>query len=196
MTINKDRKMVREVVGIFFDGSHLKAALAELDSAGFEHEQISLLGSEFAIEKSLGDLYARTNEYHDISRTPATAFVLKNSVGDAFRSLGGGLFFAGSTAAAGGLVVSSAIFGGALLAAVTGAVAVGIVGTLTAYMIIHRNEAEFLEEQVEEGHLLLFVRASNSEAETQAVKILSAHSGFDVKIYLVPLNPPSQIIHR
>lgn len=83
-----------------------------------------------------------------------------------------------------------------MLAAVTGAVAVGTVGTLTASMIIHRSDAEYLEEQVEEGHLLLFVRASDRASEVQVIKILTAHSGFDVKVYQAPLNPPSQTIHR
>lgn len=92
MVSENNRETVREVVGIFFDGDHLKAALADLDSAGFEHEQISLLASEFAVEKSLGDLYTRTNEHHDPARAPVTAFVLNNSVGDAFRAQGGGCF--------------------------------------------------------------------------------------------------------
>jgi hypothetical protein len=196
MVSENNRETVREVAGIFFDGAHLKAAVLDLESAGFDHEQISLLASEFAVEKSLGDLYTRPTEHPDPDRAPATAFVLKNAMGDTFRSLGGGLFFAGSTAALGALVASTAIFGGALLPAVTGAVAVGTVGALTASMIIHRNDAEYLEEQIEEGHLLLFVRASDHASETQAVKILTDHSGFDVKIYEVPLNPPSQKIHR
>jgi len=196
MVSENSRETVREVVGIFFNGNHLKAALADLNSSGFEHDQVSLLASEFAVEKSLGDLFTRTNEHHDPARAPVTAFVLNNSMGDAFRALGGGLFFAGSTAALGALVASTAIFGGALLAAATGAAAVAAVGALTVPVIINQSDAEYLAEQIDEGHLLLFVRASNTASEQQAISILTEHSGYDIKVYEVPAHPHKQIIHR
>jgi hypothetical protein len=39
---------------------------------------------------------------------------------------------------------------------------------------------------VDEGRILLFVRIPDSAREQQAMNILTAHSGVDVKMYEVP----------
>lgn len=186
---------IREVIGIFFDAGHLKEAIADLESSGFESDQIGLLASEHAIERALGDLYVRTRERHDPDKAPATAFVKNSSVGDTFRALEGGLIFVGSTAAMGALVASAAVFGGALLTAAAGVAAVGAAGALLGGLI-HQSDAEYLEQQIEEGHLLLFVRTRDAEDEERAVRILSTHSGFDVRVHKVPDQPRKPIIHR
>ena len=46
-------------------------------------------------------------------------------------------------------------------------------------LIIHESDADYLEEQVDEGHLLLFVRTRDAEREAKAVEILSKHCAFD-----------------
>jgi outer membrane lipoprotein SlyB len=184
-TRNNDKQPVREVVGIFFDVKHLEATIKDLRASGFEHDQLGLLASEFAVEKSLGELYTRTNKHHDVSHAPATAFVKNNSVGDTFRALEGGLFFTGTTVAMGAAVATGAIFGGALLAAVAGAVGVGAIGALISG-IIHQSDAEYLEEQIDEGHLLLFVRVNDPAQEKLAVAILTRHSGYDARVHEVP----------
>ncbi len=144
------RKSVREVIGVFFDVQHLEAAIRDLRASGFEHDQLGLLASEIAVEKSLADFYTRTNNHHDVSHAPVIAFVKKNSVGDTFRALEGGLFFVGGTVAMGAAVATGAIFGGALVAAAAGAAGVVAIGALVGG-IIHQSDAEYLEEQVDEG---------------------------------------------
>lgn len=57
-----NEKCIREVIGVFLDGSNLTAAIDELESAEFGTDQIGLLASEYAVENSLGDLYQRVNE--------------------------------------------------------------------------------------------------------------------------------------
>jgi hypothetical protein len=52
--------------------------------------------------------------------------------------------------------------------------------------IIHQSDAEYLEEQVDEGHLLLFVRTRESAQEQRAMEILAKHCGADVRIHSVP----------
>lgn len=178
---------IREAIGIFFDPGHVKAALKELQEAGFKHDEIGLLAGEYTVEKSLGELYTRTNSYSDTSDIPETAFVKKEALGDTFRSLAGGLVFTGATTAMGVAVISAGVFGGAVLAAVTGAVAVAGVGVLIG-SLIHQSDAEYLEEQVDEGHLLLFVRVHGEAEEKKAVAILARHSGFDARVHEVKVN--------
>jgi outer membrane lipoprotein SlyB len=85
----------------------------------------------------------------------------------------------------GAAVATGAIFGGALLAAVAGAVGVGAIGALISG-IIHQSDAEYLEEQIDEGHLLLFVRVNDPAQEKLAVAILTRHSGYDARVHEVP----------
>ena len=184
MSKDDSSRQVREVIGIFADGNHLKVAIDELVSSGFSKDRIGLMASEYAVEQSLGDLYTRINETQDPAKAPATAFVAAESVGDTARSLGGGLFFAGSTAALGAVVASAAVLGGALLPAVAGAAAVGAMGVLLG-SVIRQSDAEYLEGQVDMGHLLLFVRADDVARQEKAMEILSRNSAQDVRVHEV-----------
>ena len=176
---------VREAVGIFFNADHLKGAIKDLLASGFAPEELGLLASEQVVARSLGDLYTRTNENPDSPRAPAIAFIGRESTAEAASALGGGLFFVGTSGVMGAVVASSAVLGGALIAAIGGIVGVGIVGALVA-KIIHQSDATYLQQQVDEGHILLFVRIADSAREQQAIDILTRHSGVDVKMYEVP----------
>ena len=175
---------VREAIGIFFDVKHLEAAIKDLRASGFKHDELGLLAGEDSVAQSLGEWYTRTNTYTDASQAPETAFVKKESLGDTFRSLSGALVFTGATTAMGIAVASAGIFGGAVLAAATGAVGVLTVGILIG-AIIHQSDAEYLEEQVDEGHILLFVRVDNGDEEKKAVAILTRHAGYDARVHEV-----------
>lgn len=190
MAINKATPMtaigkdttIREAVGVFHGGSALKEAISELLTAGFHREELGLLASDQVIEDSLGDLYARTNANSDSPESPAIAFVSRDSVGEMTQSLGGGLFFVGTTGVMGAVVASSAVLGGAVIAALGGIVAVGVVGALVA-SISHQSDAEILHEHIDKGHILLFVRITDPGRESDAMAILKRHSGTDVRMY-------------
>jgi hypothetical protein len=184
MTSNKGA-IIREAVGIFHNADSLKDAINDLLASGFKTDELGLLASEQVVERSLGDLYARTNENPQSPKAPATAFVGRESIGDAPRTVGGSLFFVGTSGVMGAVVASSAVFGGALLAAIGGIVGMGVIGALVA-TVIHQSDAEYLQQQVDEGHILLFVRI-DSAREQQAMNILKQHSGLDVKMYDVPV---------
>ncbi|MDO8909471.1 MAG: hypothetical protein Q7W55_13355 [Pseudohongiella sp.] len=186
MTSSQSDIKVREAIGVFFDREHLEEAIKDLKNSGFEHDQLGLLASEQVVQKSLGDIYTRTNDHDDDSKGPAMAFARKEAGGDNFWSFNGGLFFAGSTAAMGAVVASAAVFGGALLVAAASVVGVGTVGAVAANLI-SKSDAESLAEQVDQGHLLLFVRVNDLDEEASAVRILSRHAGFDAKVYEVPV---------
>ena len=185
MATSENEPAIREAVGIFFNVDHLRDALKNLLASGFAPDELGLLASEQVVTRSLGDLYARTNENPDLPQAPAIAFIGRESTGNATNTLGGSLFFVGTSGVAGAMVASSAVLGGALLAAIGGIVGVGIVGALVATMI-HQSDAEYLQQQVDEGHILLFVRIADSSREQQAMNILTRHSGVDVKMYEVP----------
>jgi len=186
MAAKNDTQSVREAVGIFFESQHLHEAVDELKASGFDLADIGLLAGEYTVKQKLGDFYNAINESADSPDGPRTAFVADKSVGDTVHGFIGALFFVGTTVASGAIVASAAVLGGGLLAAVGGAVAlVGITGGALS-LIIHESDAEYLEQQVDEGHLLLFVRTDDSEREKVALDILSKHGAFDAKIYEAP----------
>jgi hypothetical protein len=189
MAIGKREPTIRQAVGIFHNAESLRGAIEELLVSGFTQDEIGILASEQVVERSLGDLYVRTNEASESPDAPAVAFVRRESLGDAARTHAGGLFFLGASGAAGGVVASSALLGSALLPAVGAVVGVGLVGLFVA-SFIHQSDAEYLQQQIDEGQILLFVRVE-PEREQEVVRRLIRHSGLDVKIYEVPVRHPA-----
>ncbi|HEY0962467.1 MAG TPA: hypothetical protein VGE69_08925 [Pseudomonadales bacterium] len=189
MAIGKKEPTVREAVGIFHNAESLRGAIEEFLAAGFPFDELGLLASEQVVEQSLGDMYIRTNAASDSPDAPAIAFVRREAAGDATRTHSGGLMFVGASGAAGAVVASSALLGGALLPAVGAVVGVGLIGALVA-SFIHQSDAEYLQQQIDEGHLLLFVRVDPAREE-EAMAILKRNSGLDVKIYEIPVSHPA-----
>ncbi len=113
--------VVREAVGVFVNAEDLGAAVEDLRSAGFEHAELSLLAGEHTVRQKLGAIYTSINEDADDPDAPRTAFVAKESVGDAIHSVFGGMLFVGVTTAAGALVASAAALASPLLAGVASA---------------------------------------------------------------------------
>ena len=102
MTTQDNETTIREAVGVFSGGDTLEAAIENLVTSGFHREELGLLAGEQVIEQSLGGYYARTNANPDTPESPAIAFVNRDSVDEATKSVGGGLFFIGSTGVIGG----------------------------------------------------------------------------------------------
>lgn len=184
MKKENEAEMLREVAGAFFELDKLQDAVDELLACGFRGEAISMLASEYTVRESLGDYYTRINQFSTSPDAPKTAFVAKESMGDTMHALFGSLFFLGATVAAGAVVISAGAFAGALTAAVAGSTVIAGIGAVLA-TIIHESDAEEIEQQIDEGHLVLFVRAANDKQEALATKILSKHAATDVKIYNV-----------
>lgn len=186
---------MREAVGIFFDSAHLHEAVSELESSDFDRATLGLMAGEYTVKQKLGEFFTEVNESADSTGGPRTAFVADKSVGDTVHGLIGTLFFVGTTLASGAIVASAAVLGGGLMAAAAGAVAlVGITGGAMS-LILRESDAEYLEEQVDEGHILLFVRTDNAAREAKALDILSRHGAFEAKIYEVQVSEHETVVN-
>ena len=82
-------------------------------------------------------------------------------------------------------MASAAILGGAVVAAASGVAAIALAGAVMG-LIIHQSDADFLDEQVDEGHILLFVRTRDAERAAKAIDILKRNCAFEPKVYSVP----------
>jgi hypothetical protein len=166
---------VCEVVGVFHKAEDLESAIDELLISGFDRAEISLLASEDAVATKLGGYYRPASELADDPAVPRAAFVSTAAIGDAEGALIGGLAYVGAIVATGAVVMS----GGALAAAVTAAAlaggAGGLVGSVLARLVGHHHAA-YLQDQIENGGLLLWVRAWNESDEARALEIITKHA--------------------
>ncbi len=182
--------MIREAVDIFLGKDDLQLAIDDLIEAGFKRSAFGLLAGEYSVQQKLGDMYVSTNKYMGSANAPNTAFVHKDSIGDTVHALTGQLYFLGASTLAGGAVLSAGILGGAAMVASAGVIAVGAVGAVIG-MILHQSDAEYLEEHVNAGNLVLFVRINDSRQESRAKTILAKHCNFyinNIKVLSVPAN--------
>jgi hypothetical protein len=137
------------------------------------------------VEASLSDLYVRAIPNEADPDAPRIAFVSEEGTEDTNHAGLGALVFLGAAGAAGAAVITAGIFGGALLAGTAGAAAVGAVGAVVG-TVISKSDADLLEEQIDEGHILLFARTKGSESERVAIEVLSRNGAIEPKVYSVP----------
>jgi hypothetical protein len=186
MKIDQAADASREAVGIFHSASGLQDAIDDLLSSGFDRSELSLLASEHAVDEKLGHRYARVDVLADDAEAPRAAFVSTEAIGDAEGGIIGGLVYVGAIAAVGAVVAT----GGTLLAAIIGAALAGGAGGLIGTVLANRlgsHHAQYLEEQIIRGGLLLWVRTRDRASEERAIEILRRHSAGNVHIHMLPL---------
>lgn len=182
MTASEQVARVREAVAVFDDVSSLEAAVEDLRAAGFTDDAISLLAGQDAVEKKLGRMYQRVEELEDEPRAPRTAFVSEQNLGERENRVLGSLTVLPTVIAAGTVVASA----GAVAAAIVGtAVAGAAIGTVLTHWM-DRRHADRLQEQLDRGGVLLWVRTPTEADERQAIDVLTRYSAHDVHIHDVP----------
>jgi hypothetical protein len=170
---------VCEVVGVFHGAERLEEAIDDLLKSGFDRAEISLLASENAIRKKMNHRYRPVSEMVDDPSIPRAAYVSTAAIGDAEGALIGTLTYVGATVAAGAVLVS----GGALAAAIIAAALSGGAGSLIGAVLarfVSRHHAEYLHDQIENGGLVLWVRAWNRSDQARAKEVLRSNGAENV----------------
>jgi hypothetical protein len=185
MLVEQQARMVREAVGVFNRSEDLQDAIDELLNSGFDRAELSLLASEHAVEEKLGHRYEKVGALAEDPTVPRAAYVSTEAIGGAEGGLIGGLMYVGAVAAAGAIVVSGGTLAAGTTAAVLAGGAGGLIGSILAKWV-GNHHAHYLQEQMDRGGLLLWVRTWDSEDERRAVEILRKHSGGDVHVHELP----------
>ncbi len=175
-------RSIREAVGYFESADALQGAIDELMSSGFDRAELSLLAAEKTVEEKLGHLYRKVSELEDDPKAARTFYVSDESVGAGEGALIGGPLYV-AAGATGGMILAS---GGTMAAAVLGAVLAGGAGSLIGGIfakLFGERHAQHLQEQLEHGGLLLWVRTRDAAHEKRAARIMKAHSGRDVHVH-------------
>ena len=178
-------KTIREAVGVFDNPEAFQEAIDKLMSSGFDRAELSLLASEQTVDEKLSHHYEKVKELEDNPKIPRAAYVSTESIGDAQGGLVGGLMYVGATAAAGAIVITGGTLAAAIAAAAVAGGAGGLIGSILAKWVGHR-QAQYLQEQLNHGGLLLWVRTWDAGDEKRAVEILAKHSGRDVHVHALP----------
>jgi len=184
-TSDDEKGQVREVVGVFGDADSMQDAIDELLTSGFDRSEISLLAGEDAVVAKLGHKYTKVEEIEDEADVPRADYIATESLGAAEGAIMGGLMYVGAFAAAGAILAS----GGALATIIAGSALAAGGGALIGAVLsefIEDHHAKYLQDQLDRGGLLLWVRTWDEEREKAAKKILAAHSGRDVHAHSMP----------
>lgn len=176
---------VREAVAVFNRSETLQDAIDELLSSGFHRAELSLLASEHVVEKKLGHRYEKVSTLEDDPTVPRAAYISPEAIGDAKGVLVSVLMYVGAIAAT-GAVLASGTLSAAIAATALASGAGGLIGAILAKWI-GDHHARYLQEQIDRGGLLLWVRTRNLDDERRAVKILTKHSGSDVHLHTLPI---------
>ena len=186
MVREREPETIREAVGIFDGATDLQNAIDELLSSSFHRAELSLLASEHIVEEKLGRHYEKISLLDDDSSVPRAAYVSTEAIGDAKGGLIGGLGYVGAVAAAGAIVASGGTLAAALGAAALAGGAGGLIGSVLA-KLVGDHHAHRLQEHIERGGLLLWVRTWKPEDEARAIEILAKHSGSHLHVHELPI---------
>lgn len=179
---------MREAVAVFDTKPELRAAADALLSAGFDHADLSLLAGERLLERQLGLTPSDLASLEDDPDASVAAYFAPEDYGAAESAALGaptyvlGITAAGVTAAAGGPLVLT--LGAAIAAAGLG----GVLGAGLASMI-GRAHARALEDQINRGGLLLWVRTRSRDHEDRAMQILADAGGRDLHLHDLTARP-------
>lgn len=176
---------IREAVGVFHDAASLEAAIDALESSGFDHSKLSLLAGEDAVAEKLGHKLKSVGEAEDDPEVPRAAYIPIEAVGEGEGALMGGLFYVGAIAAAGAVVATGGTVGVAIASAALAGGTGGVIGSLLARWL-DRHHAQYLQDQIDRGGLLLWVRTETPADEKRACDILGRLSAEDVHVHDLP----------
>ena len=182
MSLTKETQHFREAVAVFDTAQALQNAIDDLLCSGFHRAELSLLASEADVVSKLGHKYRKSRELEDDPSVPRAAYVSTEAIGDGQGAVIGALAYVGA-----GLLMGPVAAAGGTLAALVGAAALGggtggLAGTWLAKLLGDQH-AQRIQEQLDHGGLLLWVRTWDAEEESRAAKILNNHSGRDVHVH-------------
>lgn len=171
-----------EAVGVFDTFEAMQAAFYDLRTAGFHHSDVSLLGSQKAIEEKLGEAFWTSTELADDPNAPRAHFVSEEAMGELEGAIAGGFFFVGSFIAMFALLTPASTIAASIAAIAIGGSPGAVIGTLLARRA-DKHHRDYYSNQIEHGGILMWVRTRDDAREKLAVEIMKKHSGREVHVH-------------
>ena len=174
-----------EAVACFHDIQSFQGAIDDLLLAGFDHGDINVLAHEDTVTSKLGRRYSSTAEFEDDPEVPRIGFVPDETIGDAEGAVIGAGVYAPAIVGSLAVVASGGTMLGAVAAAIIAGGAGGLIGTVLARSIGDAH-AKHLDQHLDRGGLVLWVRTRDADHEKKALGILRRHSAHDVHLHRLP----------
>lgn len=183
---NTNSELLRETVGAFSEAENLEAAITRLKSAGLQSSQLGLMAHSGSVSEKLSHLYDEVAWDGDCEKCPEVLFVERDSAKTAVNAFLGGLGAVASAAAGGAIVASAAITTGPIGAAAAGATVVTGIGAL-ATTVISESDAQMLQNRLEEGQILLFVKPEDADQEVLAREVIDTYATSESELVEIKL---------
>jgi hypothetical protein len=180
-SVAEDCTIVREAVAVFHSADDLQNAIDELLHSGFHRSALSLLANEAEVVAKLGHVYPKTSDLAADPAVPRTAYVSPEAIGDGQGAIIATLMYVAAGVLMGPVAAARGSFAAIAAAAALGGGAAGLLATWLTKVIGDRH-AMRIQEHLNRGGLLLWVRTWNRDRECRAVEILERHSAKDVHI--------------
>lgn len=175
---------IREAVGLFDDPLVMEQAVEELLTQGFDQYDISVLGSQDAVEEHLGHRLRNSQDVADDPDIPRRAFTDIEARTEGKGALASVLGYVGAVTA-GGLVFATG--GAAAPAIAAGLIAGGGAAALGAALgqVLDKRYLKQFREQVEKGGILVWVRVEDDRQEAIAKGVLTRHGAHGVHAHTI-----------
>lgn len=172
--------MFREVVGLFTNVQDLQDAIRTLEGSAFPRQDISVMGRRDELQQAFGDTSVNPIHLMDDPKTPRQAPSRPEEQTIGASALIGGTAYVGAMAMAitAGAVALPAVIGAAVLGAAGG----GTIGAVLAKVLGDRYD-DHIEEQIEKGGLLLWVRTPDQHKEMLAQTIMRQYNGQHIHMH-------------
>ncbi|MBD1548918.1 hypothetical protein [Roseibium aggregatum] len=170
---------VRELVARFDDAETFEDAVEQVEMAGIDRADISMIASQDAIVEKLGHIYRNVRDLEDDARVPQTVNFDRHELAEGKAAIIGFPVYIGGAGAGLAVVASGGTLAIAAVLAAAGAAAGAGIGAIFAHAIDKRH-ADTLEQHLAEGGLLVWVRLRDETREAEIEKLLKACGGRDV----------------
>lgn len=178
---------VREAVCVVDTQEELERLVDALTTHGVDRTDISLMGSFPAVFRKLRRAYRRPEEVADLASVPRRALVTRDDQYVATPLVFGTLLTVGAFGAALPIVASGGALATALIAGLGGGAVAGALAKRIRDFIINPKDAARLEDDLQSGGLVVFVRVDTPEEEARALKIMQEVGADSVHVHEVEL---------
>ena len=174
MVTKAHARQPREAVAVFENEYELLNVIEELESAGFDHSDISVLPSIKEVERQIGHQLTSIEDAEDDPDVPRTSPIDMASFGAAQGALIGIPLYIGAISAIVDYTRSGADTGAVVVAGLVGGVIGGAIGLVLA-SLVRRQHARRIKDQIDHGGLLLWVRTRGRKHEDRATSVITDH---------------------
>lgn len=172
---------VREAVGVFQDEPSLGAAVDDLIRSGFDRSDVSVVPPRRSFERQFGAMYDHVADLEDAPEAPRAGYVGNRTRTQLKAAVVGGFAYLGAVGAAQMMIASGeSIAVSAMGAGIAGSVG-GLIGGAVA-MILDQRHADYVDQQLSRGGLLLWVQTADSGREARACEVLRRRGARNVRV--------------